>query len=398
MRAALLLCRVLCCLAAGWLLRVAWLLPPSPVPPVSTIGISPEQIYIAAACLLPALLLLLACRWRSTTLLAAQLLLVAAGLEGLGWLTLQVRQSRAPVKKEFFSEGRFWNSTCGLAGYCLEPDIRLQHSLSLDDRLLFNATYTSDAFGRRTTLLPDNATPSKFLHFFGCSFTFGWQLDDNATLPSQLAALAPRWRPYNHGLGGYGTANMLARIRMTDFNATTAEASGAAVYVYMEDHLGRTVGGSHSLQWSKSFPRFTLHEGRLEYEGALWTTRPFQNAGVLLLHRASLFRALRLATPWRVTPAQLDLMAALIRASRDELASATRLERFIMLLTPGWSTHGRDIAARLRGTGVEVLDCADLYPRDDPARLILVPGDVHPSPLGNAMVAQRLADMLSRAP
>ena len=56
-----------------------------------------------------------------------------------------------------------------------------------DGHIEFEATYTLDSEGLRTTVTPQEGKPRGCIVFFGCSFTFGDGVDDADTLPSQVA-------------------------------------------------------------------------------------------------------------------------------------------------------------------------------------------------------------------
>ncbi|OQY36439.1 MAG: hypothetical protein B6243_03195 [Anaerolineaceae bacterium 4572_5.2] len=109
-----------------------------------------------------------------------------------------------------------------LLGYIPVPNTRVNSIKKLGDDLIYDVEYSIDQYSRREvpglefrvsgseTSNTKPETRNQFILFFGGSFIFGEGLNDDETLPAHVGRLAPRYRPYNYGLSGYGPQQMLA--------------------------------------------------------------------------------------------------------------------------------------------------------------------------------------------
>lgn len=102
-----------------------------------------------------------------------------------------------------------------ILGWALTPDHMATNSFAIPrKKLSLEYTVTTDGSGRRMTSGTDHSgTP--VISFYGCSNTFGWGLDDNATFPWLVQSDHPELTIRNYGCSGYSLYQMLLRMEQT---------------------------------------------------------------------------------------------------------------------------------------------------------------------------------------
>ena len=96
-------------------------------------------------------------------------------------------------------------------GYQPKPGTH-NHVITSNGKTLINSTYTIGKDGFRVTPRESNNDYTKNINFFGGSYTFGWGLNDNETLPYFLQQNRQNWNVKNFAINGYGVHQMLAQI------------------------------------------------------------------------------------------------------------------------------------------------------------------------------------------
>jgi lysophospholipase L1-like esterase len=94
-------------------------------------------------------------------------------------------------------------------GYTLVPHQRL--TVTLDKVGKFVAT-TTDCGHRATSQKTDCKSTKPQIWIFGCSYTFGWVLNDQESYPWRLQALLPEYDIVNFGTSGYSTLQSLIQL------------------------------------------------------------------------------------------------------------------------------------------------------------------------------------------
>jgi hypothetical protein len=123
-------------------------------------------------------------------------------------------------------------------GYEPIPGQRLTIKLGAADPLVF--TVTIDRDGRRVTH-PDEVSASARkpeIWIFGCSFTFGWGVDDAETYPAVLQRAMPDFEIVNFGVGGYGTLQSLMQLER---EIRAGRRAALTVLAYADFHDKRNV-------------------------------------------------------------------------------------------------------------------------------------------------------------
>ena len=124
------------------------------------------------------------------------------------------------------------------------------------EKLLFNVVYNLDENGLRRTPSIISNKETKSVVFFGCSFTFGFGLNDNETIPYIVQEKAGnKFKVYNFGMDGYGTQQMLYVIDHNIIDTILKFEPKNFVYIVIPDHIYRMLG---QYDWCKTFPKYIL--------------------------------------------------------------------------------------------------------------------------------------------
>jgi hypothetical protein len=176
-------------------------------------------------------------RW-TLRILAAATSLVSCLSIAEGVIRLGVGRSRAPAPAALRIRvdppgSRMYQPDARL-GYTLVPD---QHiAVTLDPLGRFVSTTTTA--GHRVTSPPRAGHMHRRpqIWIFGCSFTFGWGVDDEDSYPWKLQELMPDYEIVNFGTGGYSTLQSLIQF---EGEIQRAEIPEIAVLAYLNFHEQR---------------------------------------------------------------------------------------------------------------------------------------------------------------
>src|SRR3989338_8740279 len=114
-------------------------------------------------------------------------------------------------------------------GFQLSPG---SFSITLNKGLTFQTTHLSN--GTRWVNASKNAQQA--VHFFGCSFTYGYGVNDRETFVYLLQQEFPGWHFQNFAVPGYGTAQSVLSLEET---IRSGEIPKVAVLVYSAAHSER---------------------------------------------------------------------------------------------------------------------------------------------------------------
>jgi hypothetical protein len=143
-------------------------------------------------------------------------------------------------------------------------------------RLSFDSTYSIDQYGRRMHVEKRQRFCKKFIATFGCSFTFGYGLNEDETISYYLNTISESpFCVYNYGTSGTGTNYVAAIIKNTDFAVQIPEKKGTFIYVFMDEHIRRSVGLHPGTYYQRKTPYFEKNEkGELVSKGSINQMRP----------------------------------------------------------------------------------------------------------------------------
>lgn len=229
---------------------------------------------------------------------------------------------------------------------------------------------------------------------FGCSFTYGWGLNDDETYPWLLQEKLPRYRIVNFGTNGYGTLQSLIQFRKA---LEGGKAPRIAVIAYMSAlHDERNV---LSRSWRKTFaaqtnleempiflPRAKIGEtGQLSIvtQRILYRAFPLMESSALLHFIENRYNQLekRLLKSGLVSEKLLT-----------EFAESAKKRGAVPVVA---CLHERDLS-RLHSFGrLHAIPVVDISVDYSLAENRLSPQDPHPSAMANRKIADKLYPFLS---
>lgn len=285
-----------------------------------------------------------------------------------------------------------------LLGYKLKKNLRISVVLrSLDGREIYNVDYCTDEYRRRITPMDNMNHRDHYILFFGCSYTFGWGVKGNQTLPYYVGTLAPRYRPYNYGAGGYGTQQMLAKLQSGEVRREVGEANGMLIYVFLgEDTVRRAIGSMQYYNlWEWNFPYYTTNRrGDLIRKGSLTTGRPLLSFCYGVLFHSQIAKYFNVNFPLTISDSHFELTFRMIEEAykcyQDEFGN----KNFYVLFYPS-DPSSRRIVPYLRRAGIKYLDYAALIDLAKPGNLIEL--DYHPVPNVHKAIAPHIVKDLGIA-
>ena len=284
-------------------------------------------------------------------------------------------------------------------GYVLAPSVTARHRRTEGERVVYDVIYGIDDRGRRQTPTTGDERRESFLLFFGDSNTFGEGLGPTETLPSQAGQHAPRYRPYNYGVPGYGPAQLLAQVEKGRIADEVTEREGYAVYLLIPAHVARVVGSTQvSTGWGRHFSYYTLGEGgELRSNGDFVHARPLTTLGYYFWTKSSLAAYFGVDLPLRYTAEDYRLSAKILVESSRMLARQIRLRGFVVVLGQVFNPAQRRVINGTRDAlvaeGIAVLDYTALFDANE-RRYRLSELDYHNSAEANRVLAARLASDL----
>ncbi|WP_454063634.1 hypothetical protein [Candidatus Nitrospira salsa] len=274
----------------------------------------------------------------------------------------------------------------------------IRSSLFWEDRqqFIYDVTYTIDEHSRRVTPFAASTKLDKFIMFFGGSFTYGEGVKDNQTLPYYTGVAVKKLRPYNYGFHGLGAAEMLAKLESEKLPREVSERKGVLVYVYMDDHIRRTIGSMRLVAtWGKHKPYYYLSSGgELKRQGNFVTGRWFLTNLYLLLHESRILRALRIDFPLQINRQHIVLLCRIIKQSQSLFHKQFPNSRFYVLIWPG-SKYSEQLKQLMAENKINYFDYTGLLNASDPKYVIAPPVEWHPTSLAYQTVATALAEDLS---
>jgi len=275
----------------------------------------------------------------------------------------------------------------------------VSHSRStLGDRVVFDVTYTVDEKGSRVTPATTKESTGRDLVFFGCSFTFGEGLEDDETIPNQVAKRAPGWRVTNLAYPGQGPGHILARIEKPETINLFRGNEVKGVYVYIPSHIERVIGSMRiTTTWARDFPYYDLSPmGEVEYRGTMRSGRPVLSRLYWWLSKEPILRYFDVDVPEPLTDRHIELTTRVVQEFRDRWIAGLDKTSFTVVIFPT-PVRARVPASRfiphLESKHIPYLDYSGRFNEMDIAQ-VWIPEDHHPTAKAARLVAGWLAEDL----
>jgi len=265
-------------------------------------------------------------------------------------------------------------------GYNLRPNVTGQHS-TLD----FNVKYTIGPDQTRITPTPDPSAGR--ILFVGCSYTFGYGVEDNECYPNILATGA--WSQYkviNKSAMGWGTVH--AYLSTMDY-LNSDDPPKLVVYAFIRDHLRRnylrkqwmqtvlnhpahyTLTGDPKLD-RRGHPHVELVDGKIKYLGVVGLDESVKG------------------TP-DVIAKEVELTSALLAEMNQ--ACKQKNVRFVILLMPDNNRDTpwpKEVFDNLQDEQIEIMDLSTM-------QLAGFGADPHPNKVDHAWIAWAVAEKIKLA-
>jgi hypothetical protein len=282
-------------------------------------------------------------------------------------------------------------------GYKLHPDLNSKVCMLSGKDTIFNVTYGTDGFGRRMItpyIGKSEAGQEKFISFFGSSLTFGHGLNNNQTYPSYIQQYLPDYKIYNYAVGGYGTHQVYTQIMERDLRKEITEQNGVGIYHLIRDHIHRSIGRMDVYNlWGKNMPYYTLSGDSIIYNGNFTSGRKCRAFIYNLLGKSYLLKLCNFYWPTKIQEEDIALVVKLIEKSAGQFKSQFKNAFFYVLITPTSNfQENQDIINFLKKSGIEIIDCGNLYNQNDAAYKIA--GDPHPSAKANEEIAICISEFI----
>lgn len=271
-----------------------------------------------------------------------------------------------------------------IGGVLKKQAVRAAHRQALGPREepLFDVVYSINAEGRRIT--PEQGKDAdNVVLLFGCSFTFGFGVNDQDTYAWKLAELlGKKYQVVNLGVSGYGAHQMLALLQSGQLDHLLERYKHRyAFFLTIADHLNRCTGRS---PWIKNGPRYVLEQGKPVYAGDFSETFSFLRFfDTIFLHSAFYPKLRSLFSQLASSGQDAALHTAILAQCAQELQA--RGTEFAILV---WPDAARLIPP-LRARSLQVLPLSPRIPDWSPDNYKQYRADgFHPNALGHAIIAE----------
>jgi hypothetical protein len=284
-------------------------------------------------------------------------------------------------------------------GYRPTPAQRVEAKEVAGSRVVFDVSYTIDDQGLRAVAPAPSATCR--VAFLGDSYTFGWGLHDDETLPSAFVrASGGDDEAENISFNGYGPHHILRAMEAGRLDGVLRrDKIDLAVYEAITNHLARAAGRGN---WDAGGPLYSIDgSGHLSYVGP-FHGRIYQ-IGHKLLARSSIFQLIDDAwlEPGRPEPEDLPRYLAIVKRLEDELKRRYRAPLVVLYwdadLDQSPAFRNGDLAraasAGLEAEGLTVVRISSIIPNINARRrdYALSDLDLHPNAAANRLIAAYLA-------
>jgi hypothetical protein len=296
--------------------------------------------------------------------------------------------SAEAYKAEVTPGGKFFQKDPVL-GYTHIPG---QYVVTLRGGYTFTATHLPNTLRATHPLTEDTTAAKPQIWIFGCSYTYGWSLNDEETYAWLVQEAFPRYEVVNFGVNGY--AQIQALLRMRQF-LEAGPAPRVAVVTYAGFHDARNsflrVWRRALGTWNRLGPLVQPY-ARLDADGKLRIAyAPVEFVTLPFVTRSALANYIELK--FEEFEARRERSHEVTRALILEMAALAR-ERGFTLVIAGISEDepAKDVVRFATENGLPAIDIsADLTARG----FRNIPHDRHPSALANREFASRLVAYLS---
>jgi hypothetical protein len=256
--------------------------------------------------------------------------------------------------------------------------------------LIYDITYKVDGLRRRITPIETRLSRDKHVLFFADSFAYGEGVQENETLEYYVGTKAPRYMPYNYGFHSGSPLEMLAKLESRELPKEVTEKNGILIYLYIDDHVKRTIGTMRYTAWDSHRPYYLVtNDGSVVRDGDFTSGRPMLTGLYFLLEKSEILKYFQVDFPPRVTDLHVKFLAQLLQEARNLYLQQFPASEFYVLLYPGQRRFGLTLCSYLQEMNISCLDYTDLIPASDRKKHKL-PVDGHPNAQAYELLARHV--------
>ncbi len=267
-----------------------------------------------------------------------------------------------------YAEKTYWEPSAivkdPVLGSALAKDTIISHAYVVNDSLIYKQNYRIDEFGRRINPSTwQDSVYEQFAMITGCSFAFGYGLNDHQTLSYFVDSLM-EYRAYNYGVYGHGTQQTLALLQNRDMKVEIQESRGILIHLFIDDHIPRLIGSRRLIKlWATNFPYYYLDGEQLKRDGSFWTGRHLQSRFYRAISQSAFIDLFDIDFPWYVSNDHLKLFGAVLSQSKSEFQLQYPEGRFLVVIGPNSQLAPR-VESILEDLDINVLDLSDLLDKE----------------------------------
>jgi hypothetical protein len=227
--------------------------------------------------------------------------------------------------------------------------------------------------------------------FFGGSYTFGEGVNDNETMPSYVSQLAPKYKSYNYGVGGYGPQHMLAKLQSEEMTTEIDENQGVLIYTFIYEHVDRAIGSMviHNQRGDVMPYYFINTSGELVRRGNFVSGRPLVALLYAIAGQSQTLKYSHVDFPPSTRDQDLETTVRIFEEARNVYREKFSSDEFYILIYPGLGAP--ELIPYLETAGLNYLDYSNL-PNIHNNDFWL--GEGHPSAKAHKIVAEKLVQDL----
>jgi len=303
------------------------------------------------------------------------------------------------VYQPAYSENTEWHPSAvipdSILGSKLPTNTVISHKYVANDSLIYHQHYRTDTQRRRVgPSIHSDSAYREFTIITGCSFAFGYGVNEQQTLRYFLDSLSGR-RGYNYGIPGHGTQQTLALLQSRNLHLEIAEPNGVLVHLFIDDHIPRLIGSRRLMRlWAKQYPYYFLQDDALKRNGSFLTGRNILTRFYLAISQSAFIDLFDIELPWYVSNAHTELFGRVISEAKKEFLTQYPEGKFLVVIGPS-STLASKVSSVLTKMEVDFLDLSKHLDKKQP-RYRIHWTESHPNGNYYLVVAQAIETHLGK--
>lgn len=275
-------------------------------------------------------------------------------------------------------------------GFELNPDcLAREHYFDFHGNTIHDAKYTINRYGYRHTRSNENADESYV--FVGCSFTFGFLLSENETLPHYFSAESNFSRSViNLGVSSWGPHQSLRDLEIGRHLDKHPLPKVKRFFFTLIDDLPKRMLYPYI---HDSAPEYILNDdGEAEFLGQYSGNNAFSGRLEMILETSRIYPVLRERLQQRLTSGELPYSWALAISVLKRMEQVCE-EKYNAPLTVIYWHQNPVVISHLKDSGLDVIFVSEIFGenwRSYPIKYFIF--DLHPNANANRIIAKFLTE------